>query len=81
MKKKDHQSAKDPYEKALTLSADKFPILKVLLTLYESTKDHSRLAEIYEECFDLVPELANDKKVFKAYKKACKKAGKEPRSK
>ena len=66
------------YEKALELSSDKFPVLQVLLTIYDSLKDHAKLSETYEQCFELVPELAKDKKVLKAYKKACGKAGKPP---
>ena len=75
MKKKDYLGAKDNYEKALEFSEDRFPVLRVLLTVYDSLKDYYRLVEIYEECFNLVPELADDKKVVKAYKKACRKAG------
>jgi len=78
LSRKDHEEAKSLYEKALGLSSDKFPVLQVLLAVYDSLKDHAKLAETYEQCFELMPELANDKKVLKAYKKACKKAGKPP---
>jgi tetratricopeptide (TPR) repeat protein len=78
IRQKDYQSAQQFYEEALSLSEDRFPVLQVLLTIYKSTKNHPRLAETYEECFALVPELANDKAVFKAYKKSCIKAAKQP---
>ena len=78
LKKKDYQSARPVYEKALELAEDKFTVLEVLITVYDSLNDYAMLAETYEKCFDLVPELTQDKKVVKAYKKACKKAGKPP---
>ncbi len=74
----DYDNAKVVYEKALLYSEDKFPVLSVLLEVYGPLKDYHRLSETYEECFRLVPELAGDKKVYKAYKKACKKFGKQP---
>lgn len=77
IKKKDYQSAKAAYERALGLSDDKFPVLQVLLTIYDSLNDYLLLAKTYEECFALVPELTHDKAVLKAYKKACKKAGRQ----
>lgn len=78
MKKNDFITAKEFYECALELSEERFPVLQVLLTIYESIKDYSKVAETYEECFEIIPELAKDKKVFKAYKRTCKKAGKTP---
>ena len=74
----DLEDARAVYEKALELSDDKFGVLRVLLKVYGALKDHAKLAETYEACFTLVPELAQDKKSVKAYKKACKKAGKQP---
>ncbi len=78
MKKKDQQGARAAYEKALERSDDRVPVLQVLLRIYAAIKDYSLLADTYAECFTLVPELRHDKKVFKAYKKACKKSGKQP---
>ncbi len=78
LKKKDHQNARDNYERALKLTNDRFPVLQVLLNIYTTLKDHTRLAQTYEECFSIFPELADDKKIFKAYKKACNKAGLQP---
>ena len=78
LKKNEYQKARLTYEKALALSEDRLPVLQVLLTIYESLKEHARLAETYEECFERVPELTDDKKIVSAYKKACKKAGRQP---
>ena len=76
----DLDGARLIYEKALELSTDKLPVFNMLLTVYESLKDHARLSETYEDCFKLEPELATDKRFFKSYKKACKKAGKQPKT-
>ena len=78
LKKKDLQNARYSYERALELTENKFPVLEILLTIYEKNKDYLELAKAYEKCFSIFPELANDKKVFKAYKKACNKAGLQP---
>jgi len=71
--------AQELYEKALQISPDEFPILQALLGVYEATRNYLKLTETYERCFELVPELTQEKKFLKAYKKACKKAGKYPR--
>lgn len=78
LKQNDYEGARSIYESALELSEDKPPVLEVLLTVYENLKDHARVAETYEQCLAIMPELAQDKKVIKAYRSACKKAGKEP---
>jgi tetratricopeptide (TPR) repeat protein len=77
-KKNDLQSARKLYEKALELSNDKIYAYQELLTIYTNLKEHARVAETYEKCFEIVPGLKSDKKVWKAYRKACKKAGKMP---
>ena len=78
LKQTDYEGARSVYEKALGLSQDRLPVLEGLLTVYESLKDHAKLAETYEECFQLMPGVTQDKKVVKAYKSACKKAGRQP---
>jgi tetratricopeptide (TPR) repeat protein len=78
LKKQDHEHAKMIYEKALALAEDRVPVLSELITVYEALKDQGKLAETYEECFKLVPDLHENKKLVKAYKRACKKAGREP---
>lgn len=76
--KKDYEGARLLYEKALELSSDKRAVYLVLLNIYDYLKDYSKTTETYEEIFRLMPELAQDKKTLKAYRKACKKAGKQP---
>lgn len=78
LKQGDHASARPVYEQALGLTDEKFSVLEMLITVYEALKDHDCLAEAYEQCFQLVPELTRDKKVVKAYRSACRKAGREP---
>lgn len=78
LKKGEYEKARLAYEKALALSENRLPVLQVLLMIYESLKEHAKLAETYEECFELVPQLTDDKKTISAYKKACKKAGRQP---
>jgi tetratricopeptide (TPR) repeat protein len=74
----DHEEARLIYERALELSEEKFPVLQVLITVYGALNDHAKLSETYEQCFKLITELTQDKKVVKAYKKACKNAGRQP---
>jgi tetratricopeptide (TPR) repeat protein len=76
--KGDFQGARAIYERTLELTEDKLPIYQILLSVYESLKLHVELADTYEACLELRPELRQDKKIMKAYKKACKKAGRQP---
>jgi len=76
--KNDLDNAMAVYEKALEVAEEKIDVHKVLLGIYESKKDYNKLTETYEECFKLSPELTQNKKIFKTYKKACKKAGIQP---
>ena len=78
LKKNDYDGARLIYEKTLELAQDKLPVHQVLLTVYNALDCHAELTKSYEACFSLLPELAQDKKFVKAYKKACKKAGKAP---
>jgi tetratricopeptide (TPR) repeat protein len=78
MKQGDIDRAVDYYERALQISEHKFPVLQILLGVYEAKKDWDKLTKTYEACFTIIPELKDEKKIIKAYKKACKKAGKEP---
>jgi tetratricopeptide (TPR) repeat protein len=76
--RKDLEKAQAFYERARELAPEGLSVLQSLLGVYEARKDHEHLAETYERIFDLVPELRADKKLFKAYKKACKNAGRQP---
>lgn len=78
LNKNDLPKAKEVYERALELSKEKLPVLQVLITVYESLNEYDKLAQTYEWCFSLVPGLSGDKKVLKAYRKACKKSGRNP---
>ena len=51
---------------------------QLLIDCYEGTKQWSKVAATYENCFLIVPELKNQKEVYKRYKKACKKGGVKP---
>lgn len=77
--KSEIEDAREAYEKALELSEDKFQVIQILLGIYEDTKDYLKLAEAYEACFELVPGLSQDKKILKAYRKSCDRAGREAR--
>lgn len=54
-------------------------VKQLLLECYESTKQWDKVANTYENCFLLVPELWQDKDTQKRYKKTCKKAGRKPK--
>ncbi len=72
------QNAIPVYEQALKITKDKLTILQIMLSIYQSLKDHVKTAEMYERCLSAAPELSNDKKFVKAYRKACKKASRTP---
>ncbi|MAE60477.1 MAG: hypothetical protein CMJ49_03870 [Planctomycetaceae bacterium] len=78
MKRNDPAGAVPIYETALELSENRFPVLQILLSVYSMTNDHNKVVDTYEECFELVPELTQDKSVLKDYRKTCKKAGRDP---
>ena len=66
------------YEKALEFAPDDLSLMQALLGIYAAAKDHRELAQLYERCFGVKPALKKDKKLVKAYTKACKKVGKRP---
>lgn len=78
LRQKDYIRARPIYEKALELTDDKISVLQILLMVYENIKDHGALAETYEEIYKISPNISQDKKIMKAYNKACNKAGREP---
>lgn len=78
MRMKDISGAKDAYQKALPISADRYSIFLELLKVYSKTKEWPLLAEAYEECFKVRPDLARDNMFYKPYAKACKHSGKQP---
>lgn len=53
--------------------------LRYLLDLYTHNKQHEKLPEVYEKLIIQIPELKEDKKYMKQYKKACKKVKVEMR--
>ena len=78
MQNENYQGARASYEKAIELSDDRLGILEILIAVYEALGDHEELSGAYEECFALDPELASEKKIVKAYRKACANAGRLP---
>ena len=71
--------AKGVYEKLLRVSDNEAEVMIELIYVYEKLENFSALAETYENCLSRHPELAKDKKIMMKYKKACKKAGINPR--
>ena len=45
-----------------------------MIDVYTAQNDHWKVSEIYEQSFSVAPDLRNEKKVMKAYKRSCKKA-------
>lgn len=78
MRLKDARGARDAYNKALPISSNRYPIFLELLKVYKATKEWFHLAEAYEECFKIRPDLARDGSYYKAYANACKHGGKQP---
>lgn len=74
----DVLGAKNAYERALPISKDRYSIFLALLEIYQKTKEWPPLAEAYEECFKVRPDLAKDVMFYNPYAKACKNCGKQP---
>lgn len=70
--------ALEVFEKAHEKWPDSIGLLSYLLSIYESLKEFDAVCDCYEKMFELAPDLAIDKKVKKAYTKACKKARRDP---
>lgn len=65
-------------QKVESMLVDDLSVKQLLIECYETTKQWNNLADTYENCFLIVPELMDESKIYKAYKKACKKAGRKP---
>lgn len=78
MRMGDVIGARDAYQQALPISKDRYSIFLELLKVYHKTKQWSHLAEAYEECFKVRPDLAMDAMFYKPYAKACKNSCKHP---
>ena len=78
MRMKDITGAKDAYQKALPITTDRYSIFLQLLEVYSKTKEWLLLAEAYEECFKVRPDLARENLYYKPYAKACKHCAKQP---
>jgi tetratricopeptide (TPR) repeat protein len=80
-----HQQARLPEATGLgervesMLPAD-LDVKQLLIECYMSRKEWAKLALTYENCFSIAPDLKQQKPIQKAYKKACKKAGREPQA-
>jgi tetratricopeptide (TPR) repeat protein len=72
------ENARGIFEQALELAPGDLSVMQALIDIYSAMQEHYKVAEMYERCFELVPGLTQDKKIVKVYKKACKKAGKDP---
>lgn len=73
-----YEEARDVYEKALEMEPESFGIVAHLADIAEALKDWDGLCDHYETLFAAQPQFAADKKLVKTYKKACKKAKRDP---
>jgi hypothetical protein len=64
-------------ERVETLLVDDLDVKQLLIDCYTAQKDWARLALAYEHCFLLAPDLSRNAAITKAYKQACKKAGRD----
>lgn len=55
-------------------------VKQLLIDCYLAEKQWPKVASTYENCFLIAPELRSQKPLFKAYEKACKKAGRPPQT-
>lgn len=53
-------------------------VKQLLIDCYGAQREWAKLATAYENCFLIAPDLMKAGAIRKAYKKACKKAGREP---
>ncbi|WP_166831491.1 tetratricopeptide repeat protein [Thalassoroseus pseudoceratinae] len=70
--------ARQVYEKALRLAPNNVAVVARLADIAEGMKDYEGICDRYEQLFELQPSLLQQKKLVKTYKKACKKAQREP---
>jgi tetratricopeptide (TPR) repeat protein len=66
--------ALDAYRRAAALDSSDLSPLLGMIDVYTAQGDHWNASETYERIFSLEPDLRNQKKAVKAYKKCCKKA-------
>ena len=64
----------ESYRRASALEPHDLHALQGMIDVYTAQNDHWNVSEIYERAFSVAPDLRNEKKVMKAYKKSCKKA-------
>ena len=73
------REARESYENLLAVSSEKTDVMLLLLDVYKELKEYTHMVETFEACFEAHPEFAKQKKFVKRYKKACNKAGVNPK--
>ena len=71
----DVAAAEAAFNRYLKLYPDDHSPHLELLGLYESQRDYSKLVPCLDTLFESIPELLEQKKLTKLYKKSCKKSG------
>lgn len=72
------ERALEAYRRASALNPNDLDAMQGLIDVYTAQGDHWNVSEMYERAFSIVPDLRNQKKVMKAYKKSCKNANRPP---
>jgi len=65
-------------ERLETMMVADLEVKQLLIDCYLAAEAWGKVATTYESCFLIAPDLRNQKPIMKIYKKACKKAGREP---
>jgi tetratricopeptide (TPR) repeat protein len=66
--------ALDAYRRASSLDPHDLDALQGMIDVHTAQNDYRQMSEVYERAMSIAPDLRNEKKIMKAYKKACKKA-------
>lgn len=72
------QAACKTFTQARELDPEDAGVMHSLAEVHLQLEEHGEAVELIEELFRKVPELKNEKKFVKVYKKACKSAGRNP---
>jgi len=75
----DLDRALEAYRRASAVNPSDLYSVQGLIDVYTAQGDHWNVTEMYERAFTVVPDLRNQKKIMKAYKKSCKNVNRQPK--
>lgn len=73
------EPAKDAAERLDQIEPNALVVKQLLIDCYTNLKEWRKGVEVYEGLFEAIPQMREEKAIYKNYKKLCKKAGVTPR--